>query len=68
MSCRQSRQSKEMDSEKAATSAAGPDAKRPERETTEEAGDGCFTDGIVPDPARTSQPQPGMGPWWRGWE
>src|SRR5882672_10485404 len=34
MSCFHRRQSKEMDSEKAATSAAGPLAKRPERETT----------------------------------
>ena len=33
MSWRQSRQSKLMDSEKAATSAAGPAANRPERET-----------------------------------
>ena len=33
MSCRQSRQSKEMDSVNWATSAAGPPAKRPLRET-----------------------------------
>ena len=33
MSCFQSRQSKEMDSVNCATSAAGPDAKRPLRET-----------------------------------
>ena len=36
MSCFHKRQSKEMDSEKAATSAAGPLANRPERETTED--------------------------------
>ena len=33
MSCRHKRQSNEIDSENAATSAAGPPAKRPERET-----------------------------------
>jgi len=35
MSCFHSRQSKEMDSEKAATSAAGPSANLPDRETGE---------------------------------
>ena len=35
MSCRQSRQSKEMDSVNCATSAPGPRAKRPLRETGE---------------------------------
>ena len=35
MSCRQSRQSKEMDSVNCATSAAGPPANRPLRETGE---------------------------------
>src|SRR5208282_223411 len=35
MSCRQSRQSKEMDSVNSATSAAGPPANRPLRETGE---------------------------------
>jgi len=33
MSCRHSRQSKDMDSVNCATSAAGPEAKRPLRET-----------------------------------
>ena len=33
MSCRHKRQSKEMDSENAATSAPGPEAKRPLRDT-----------------------------------